>query len=695
MHSDGGQRGSGLVGQRGYSTCRRDRWRLMSFACCSAMVSTSWIASDKLAWCFGGGGMASRSCARAHLQQRQLFGGFLDPSDWQRDSFVGESLSLWLPSYPPKTEVVALAVEPSSDRYWSYLKPEKCKWYMDKIVAVGEKVGDLEERTLMFMKAVRSPSDLLRMAALISTDSDDADCERHGCAPSVCLWIFGKTRVDDCVYWAALRRMFLMLKDIADLVCITYTLFAGCIASLGLQADWRNGSAWYALLYSELFVLALLLAWLQKALHLLSAMPRSEVFREVLGRLLTWRVHQAMGIASLGLRDPGLVLVSWLVLSALTEAAGSAIDSFVKATSDRKNAGEELLIRKQRSELLRLVQTVAADTLAIPIGDLPLAAPLGADSATAVRFSVALEKELEADLAGKRLPATLLFDFPTLTEIVEGLPELAGKPAKPVHVQQVGSADLLISAFSCELPGASDLQELWPRLQTEVDDVQEVPIRRWDWADAEIPGARHGSFLEGADLFDASFFGLQSAEAQAMDPQQRLLLRTSYEALAQSGHDKGTLLGAPYGVFAAVSNQDWYSWSFSQEHGPTSVFAGTGVAAALAANRISFSLGLRGPSMTIDTACSSSLTALSAASAQLQRPAASGRASRRRIRESVAAGCELLLGPKPMQLRHAAGMLSRCSEPAQTVNRPLQDLQLNRRRLRQGRRLWSCCAYNR
>ena len=52
---------------------------------------------------------------------------------------------------------------------------------MDKIVAVGEQVGDLEERTLMFMKAVRSPSDLLRMAALISTDSDGADCERHGC----------------------------------------------------------------------------------------------------------------------------------------------------------------------------------------------------------------------------------------------------------------------------------------------------------------------------------------------------------------------------------------------------------------------------------------------------------------------------------------------------------------------------------
>jgi len=139
------------------------------------------------------------------------------------------------------------------------------------------------------------------------------------------------------------------------LACLA--LFAGCIASLGWQADWRSGSAWYALLYSELFVLALILAWLQKALHLLSGMPRAEVFHEVLGRILTWRAHQAMGIASLGLRDPGLVLVSWLVLSALTEAAGSAIDSFVKET-DRKHAGEELIRSPRPSELKASARTV-------------------------------------------------------------------------------------------------------------------------------------------------------------------------------------------------------------------------------------------------------------------------------------------------------------------------------------------------
>ncbi|CAE7618256.1 unnamed protein product [Symbiodinium necroappetens] len=213
MHSDGGQRG--LCGcQRGYSTCRRDRWKLRSFACCACavVVSSSWIALDKLAWCFGGGGMASRNYARAHLQQRQLFGGFLDPSDWQRDSFVGEALSLWLPSYPPKTEVVALEVEPSSDRYWSYLKPEKCKWYMDKIVAVGEKVGDLEERTLMFMKATAND---------MGADFQALTWKKAGVPAEIQLGSIDIGLMSDGTFTelgakgteAALRRMFLMLKN--------------------------------------------------------------------------------------------------------------------------------------------------------------------------------------------------------------------------------------------------------------------------------------------------------------------------------------------------------------------------------------------------------------------------------------------------------------------------------------------------
>ncbi|CAK9026130.1 Phenolphthiocerol/phthiocerol polyketide synthase subunit C ((Phenol)carboxyphthiodiolenone synthase subunit C) (Beta-ketoacyl-acyl-carrier-protein synthase I) (Phthiocerol synthesis polyketide synthase type I PpsC) [Durusdinium trenchii] len=149
---------------------------------------------------------------------------------------------------------------------------------------------------------------------------------------------------------------------------------------------------------------------------------------------------------------------------------------------------------------------------------------------------------------------------------------------------------------------------------------------------------------------------VNGVDVQAQDPQQRLVLSTSYKALAAAGHDQGTLQGAPMSIFVALSNQDTEPSPVSSS---TRELPGTGVSAALAANRISFALGLRGTSATIDTACSSSLTSIQAAAESLQRPSRrAGPACRRRLRESVAAGCELLLGPNSVLLRSSASMLS-------------------------------------
>ncbi|CAJ1331577.1 unnamed protein product [Effrenium voratum] len=305
-------------------------------------------------------------------------------------------------------------------------------------------------------------------------------------------------------------------------------------------------------------------------------------------------------------------------------------------------------LRTGGSELLQVVRRVAAE-LGVPCeGD-----ALSLDSAAAVRFAAALETQL-----GWRLPATLLFDYPSISELVDrGLQPRDGTSSF-VHVSACeGGPGVLISAC-WELPGASD-EVLWSRLENQVDEVREIPLCRWDWTEtntSESLGYRHASFLEGAEQFDARFFGLTAAETQAADPQQRLLLSTSYGALAASGHDKGTLLGTPVAVFAGISNQEWYHASFAQAPG---AYTGTGTSAAVAANRVSFALGLRGPSAATDTACSSSLSALSAAADWLRRPSRHGG---RRIRESVAAGCELLLGPNSVLIRLAANMLSSCTQ---------------------------------
>jgi acyl transferase domain-containing protein len=94
-----------------------------------------------------------------------------------------------------------------------------------------------------------------------------------------------------------------------------------------------------------------------------------------------------------------------------------------------------------------------------------------------------------------------------------------------------------------------------------------------------------------------------------MDPQQRILLEVAWEALENAGIPAEQLAGKSAGVFVGVSSND-YSYL---QYGDTSrldAYSGTGNANSIVANRLSYLLDLRGPSMAIDTACSSSLVAV-------------------------------------------------------------------------------------
>ncbi|MGE3267190.1 MAG: SDR family NAD(P)-dependent oxidoreductase [Chloroflexota bacterium] len=187
-------------------------------------------------------------------------------------------------------------------------------------------------------------------------------------------------------------------------------------------------------------------------------------------------------------------------------------------------------------------------------------------------------------------------------------------------MQRARREPIAIVGLGCRFPGgAHDPEIFWQLLRDGVDAIREVPADRWDIdayfdPDADAPGkmnTRWGGFLDGVDQFDPQFFGIAPREAASMDPQQRLLLEVAWEALERAGQAPARLVGSRTGVFVGISGND-----YARLHLEAGGLAGldayhvSGVAHSIAAGRLSYVLGLQGPSMSVDTACSSSLVAV-------------------------------------------------------------------------------------
>ncbi|WP_442930842.1 SDR family NAD(P)-dependent oxidoreductase [Micromonospora sp. NBC_00421] len=306
--------------------------------------------------------------------------------------------------------------------------------------------------------------------------------------------------------------------------------------------------------------------------------------------------------------------------------ARSALDARrADAESSTEGLAQRLAGMSDADRQRVLLQTVRAEAAAVLRHEtVDAVAPnrafkdAGFDSLTALELRNRLNST-----TGLNLPSTVVFDHSTpstLAKFVGGV--LVGAPAEEVLVAAATvptDEPVAIVGMACRYPGGADTPEkLWDLLLDGADVIGPAPDDRgWD-VDSffdPVPGAvgksyvREGGFVYEAGMFDAEFFGISPREAVAMDPQQRLFLETSWEALERAGIDPAGLRGSRTGVYAGLTHQEYAA----RLHEAPQEFEGyllTGKSVSVASGRVSYVLGLEGPSISVDTACSSSLVAL-------------------------------------------------------------------------------------
>jgi acyl transferase domain-containing protein/acyl carrier protein len=208
------------------------------------------------------------------------------------------------------------------------------------------------------------------------------------------------------------------------------------------------------------------------------------------------------------------------------------------------------------------------------------------------------------------------------------------------RLREAAREPIAIVGLGCRFPGADGPEAFWELLAAGRDAVTERPAGRWPLAagqaSAEPPGARWGGFIEGVEQFDAGFFEISPREALHLDPRQRLVLEAAWEALEHAGLAPDRLQGSSTGVFVAASGLDYYQMVSSRELGEIDGYVTTGNGLCFIAGRLSYVLGLQGPSLAVDTACSGSLVAVHLACQSLRQG---------QCRQALAGGVNLVLSP--------------------------------------------------
>ena len=225
---------------------------------------------------------------------------------------------------------------------------------------------------------------------------------------------------------------------------------------------------------------------------------------------------------------------------------------------------------------------------------------------------------------------------------------------KITSLERARREPIAIVGMGCRLPGGvSSPDSLWQLLASAGTGIGEIPGSRWDLAEFYDPdpaaagrmNVRHAALIEGVREFDPYFFGISPREAALMDPQQRIFLEVAWEALEDAGQTEQGLRGTATGVFVGANSTDYLQLQMADTAaiGTYTISGGTN---CIIANRLSYQLDARGPSLVLDTACSSSLVAVHLAVQSLRAEECDA---------AIVGGVNLILSPVSM-VAHAKGL---------------------------------------
>jgi polyketide synthase PksN len=252
------------------------------------------------------------------------------------------------------------------------------------------------------------------------------------------------------------------------------------------------------------------------------------------------------------------------------------------------------------------------------------------------------------DTLGAKLYPTLFFEYPTPEALADHLlaefsANLAGvlspkdstppseAPKQAPHIEpevaQIhearstlrpsvleDSGDVAIIGFAGRFPGANDVAGYWARLIEGAPLISEIPPERWDYRPiydrSDKSSARSvskwGAFLSDVECFDSDFFDLSPTEARSLDPQQRIFIEVAWQTLDDAGYGGAKTRGTRTGVWVGYGHDHYYQERLRAGGDPS---LGISLETTLA-NRLSYFMDWRGPSMVINTLCSASLVAI-------------------------------------------------------------------------------------